>query len=954
MIGFDRPFVIIGERINPTGRKKLAEEMAAGNYETVLADAVAQVEAGAQMLDVNAGIPLADEPAILAEAIQLVQSVTEVPLCIDSSIVAALEAGLGVYQGKALVNSVTGEEDRLESVLPLVAKHGAAVVAITNDEIGDLGRPRRAVRGRARIVSRAADHGIPKEDVVVDPLVMPIGALGGAGRQVFRIVRRLREELGVNSTCGASNVSFGLPNRPALNASLPADGDRVRPHVGDHEPAPSRDAPGREGRRRADGQRRPLRELDRPQRRLRRNRGDTRAPRRSRRQAEGGSHVTDALVVFTPSGRRGQFAPGTTVLDAARRLGVDLDSVCGGRGICGRCQVEVSEGEHAKHGIVSAADHLSPAGELERRYAAERGLAEGRRLGCTANVTGDLVIDVPPESQLYRQVVRKEADARPVDIDPVVRLYYVEVPEAELGGSTGDLRRLREALASEWELETLDADNSVLPALQPALHAGDGAVTVAVHDGSTITAVWPGLHDRAYGIAFDVGSTTVAGHLCDLTTGDVLASAGEMNPQIRFGEDLMSRVSYVMLHPGSEKELTRTVRGCLAKLTAELATSAGVERTDVLEVTLVGNPIMHHLLLGIDPTPLGGAPFPLAVDEALRLPARELGLPVHPGARAYVLPCIAGHVGADTAGVVLSEAPHLADDVSLLVDVGTNAEIVLGNRERLLAASSPTGPAFEGAQISCGQRAAPGAIERVRIDPETLEPRIRVIGTDAWSDEPGFAAAHVTGVCGSGIIEAIAELHLAGILTTDGTIDGSFAERSSRVVADGRTFSYVLWRGEPELVITQSDVRQIQLAKAALHAGCVLLMERYGIDCVDRIRLAGAFGAHIDPVHALVLGLVPDCNPEQVTSAGNAAGTGARIALLNRAARAEIEDVVRRIEKVETAVEPRFQEHFVGAMAIPHDVDPYTRLARTVRLPKRRVASSERPQRQRRRERRSA
>ena len=662
--------------------------------------------------------------------------------------------------------------------------------------------------------------------------------------------------------------------------------------------------------------------------------------------------MSDALVVFTPSGRRGRFTPGTTVLDAARRLGVDLDSVCGGRGICGRCQVEVSEGEHAKHGIASAANHLTPAGELEHRYGAERGLAEGRRLGCTAAIAGDLVIDVPPESQLYRQVVRKEADAREIEIDPVVRLHYVEVERAELGGSTGDLRRLREALAAEWELRELEVDPSVLPALQPALRAGDGAVTVAVHDGSTLTAVWPGLHDRACGIAFDIGSTTVAGHLCDLATGEVLASAGEMNPQIRFGEDLMSRVSYVMLNPGSEKELTRAVRGCLAKLTAELAASAGIERSDVLEVTLVGNPIMHHLLLGIDPTPLGGAPFPLAVDEALRLPARELGLPVHPGARAYVLPCIAGHVGADTAGVVLSEAPHLAGEVSLLVDVGTNAEIVLGNRERLLAASSPTGPAFEGAQISCGQRAAPGAIERVRIDPETLEPRIRVIGVDAWSDEPGFAEAHVTGVCGSGIIEAIAELHLAGILTTDGTIDGSLAERSSRVVPDGRTFSYVLWRGEPELVITQNDVRQIQLAKAALHAGCVLLMERYGVDCVDRIRLAGAFGAHIDPVHALVLGLVPDCNPEQVTSAGNAAGTGARIALLNRAARTEIEDVVRRIEKVETAVEPRFQEHFVGAMAIPHDVDPYARLARTVQLPERRVASSERPQRQRRRERR--
>ena len=657
----------------------------------------------------------------------------------------------------------------------------------------------------------------------------------------------------------------------------------------------------------------------------------------------------DALVVFTPSGRRGRFEHGTTVLEAARRLGVDLDSVCGGRGICGRCQIEVSEGEHAKHGIVSSQTHLTPAGELEARYATERGLAASRRLGCTACVTGDLVVDVPPESQLYRQVVRKEADAHPIELDPVVRLYYVQLADAELGESIGDLRRLKAALASDWELEGLEADAQVLTELQPALRNGASAVTVAVHDGRTITAVWPGLHDRAFGIAFDIGSTTVAGHLCDLLTGDVLASAGEMNPQIRFGEDLMSRVSYVMLNPGSERELTRAVRGCLAKLTAELARAVEIDRREILEVTLVGNPIMHHLLLGIDPTPLGAAPFSLAVDEAVRIPARDIGIPVHPGARAYILPCIAGHVGADTAGVLLSEAPYLGDEVNLIVDVGTNAEIVLGNRDRLLAASSPTGPAFEGAQISSGQRAAPGAVERVRIDPETLEPRLRVIGNDAWSDEAGFAEAQVTGVCGSGIIEAIAELHLAGVLTTDGTIDGALAERSSRVVPDGRTFSYVLWRGEPELVITQNDVRQIQLAKAALHAGCALLMEHYGIERVDRIRLAGAFGTHIDPVHALVLGLVPDCDPERVTAAGNAAGTGARIALLNRGARAEIEDVVRRVEKIETAVEPRFQEHFVNAMAIPHDVDPYARLARAIRLPERRAAKTERPPRRRER-----
>ncbi|MFN8186152.1 MAG: ASKHA domain-containing protein [Gaiellales bacterium] len=659
----------------------------------------------------------------------------------------------------------------------------------------------------------------------------------------------------------------------------------------------------------------------------------------------------DALVVFTPSGRRGRMARGTTVLDAARRLGVDLDSVCGGRGLCGRCAIEVAEGEHGKHGITSAAGHLSPAGDAERGYAAERGLPAHRRLGCHARIEGDVVLDVPPESQVHRQVVRKEADARPIELDPVVRLHTVEVEQPELAHPSSDLRRLREALAREWGLEGLDVDSTVLGSLQGALRRADWIVTVAVHDGTTITGVWPGVHERAFGIAFDIGSTTVAGHLCDLASGDVVASAGAMNPQIRFGEDLMSRVSYVMMNPGSLRELTRAVRGCLAKLTAELAKEAGIDREAILEVTVVGNPIMHHLVLGIDPTELGGAPFAPAVDEGLRLRASELGLPVHPGARLYVLPCIAGHVGADTAGVILSEGPHLLEEVNLIVDVGTNAEIVLGNRDRLLAASSPTGPAFEGAQISCGQRAAPGAIERVRIDPATLEPRYRVIGGGVWSDEPGFAGTRVTGVCGSGIIEAIAELHLTGILATDGTIDGTLAERSPRIVPDGRTFAYVLHDGEPRLTITQNDVRQIQLAKAALHAGCRLLMDRYGLERVERIRLAGAFGSHIDPVHALVLGLVPDCEPGRVTSAGNAAGTGARIALLNGAARREIEEVVRRVEKVETAVEPRFQEHFVDAMAVPHGTEPYERLGAVIALPPRRSgaqpARQARPRRRR-------
>jgi uncharacterized 2Fe-2S/4Fe-4S cluster protein (DUF4445 family) len=668
----------------------------------------------------------------------------------------------------------------------------------------------------------------------------------------------------------------------------------------------------------------------------------------------------DSLVIFTPSGRRGRFENGTTVLDAARSLGVDIDSVCGARGICGRCQVSPGVGEFPKHGITSAPDHLSPFAVLEASYRAEKGLSADRRLSCTAEVCGDVLIDVPPESQVHRQVVRKALDVRDFTIDPVVRLHYVEVTPPELASPTGDLGRLFEALEREWGLTGLEADLDVIRALQPALTEGKYGVTAAVHGGHDVIGVWPGLHETAYGVAIDVGSTTIAGHLVNLADGAVLASNGVMNPQIRYGEDLMSRVSYAMMHAEGAGEMTAAVRKALDQLIATLAMRAGIKRVEILELAIVGNPIMHHLLLGIDPTPLGGAPFALATDTAVRTTAAALGLRAHPGARVYVLPCIAGHVGADTAGVILAEEPHEADHLTLVVDVGTNAEIVLGDRHKLLAASSPTGPAFEGAQISGGQRAAPGAIERVRIDRETLEPRFRVIGVDAWSDEAGFAegveSTGITGICGSGIIEVVAELFLAGVVSEDGVIDGSLVARTPRVISDGRTFSYVLHDGagaaSPRIVITQNDVRAIQLAKAALYAGVRLLMDKLEVDAVNEIRLAGAFGSQIDPVHAMILGLVPDCDLGRVKSAGNAAGTGALIALLSAAARKEIEGVVRRVEKIETAVEPRFQEHFVDAMAFPHKTAAFPNLANMVELPERRGrpdAAEARGERRRRR-----
>jgi len=636
-------------------------------------------------------------------------------------------------------------------------------------------------------------------------------------------------------------------------------------------------------------------------------------------------------LILMPSGRQGEVPRGLDLLAAARSLGVEIESICGGRQTCGKCQVIVEEGAFAKHGITSSEQHLSPVGPVEEAYCREHAIV-GRRLACAAQVLGDVLIVVPEESQARKQFIAKAATERVIEIDPAVRPYYVELEPASMDARAGAWERLQRALGDDWDLAVERPAPGVLADLTRAERDGRGRMTAHVWQGVEVSRIQAGYHEATYGLAIDIGSTSVVAHLCDLRTGVVLATEADMNPQVRYGEDLMSRVSYAMTEAQGTERMHRAVVRTLNELAENACRRAGVRLDDVLDAVVVGNPIMVHLALGIDPAGLGAAPFALTISGPVDAYAGEIGLRLHSSARLHVLPAVAGHVGADHVAVLLAEAPHESDEVALVVDVGTNAEISVGNRRRIVCASSPTGPAFEGAQITHGQRAAPGAIERVRVDPATLEPRWKVIGHEAWlesgaTDLPSTALA--SGICGSGIIEAVAELRLAGLLRPDGLFDGS--RPSPRLRRRGRTYEYILvdpsaTASGAEIVITQNDVRAIQLAKAALYAGARLLMDRLGVERVDRVLLAGAFGSYLSPQHAMVLGLIPDCELERVTAVGNAAGDGARIALLNRGARREAEWLAGWVEHVQIATDPAFQETFVAAMALPHASDPFPHL----------------------------
>ncbi|VAW22343.1 Iron-sulfur cluster-binding protein [hydrothermal vent metagenome] len=643
------------------------------------------------------------------------------------------------------------------------------------------------------------------------------------------------------------------------------------------------------------------------------------------------SAAKKAKVIFQPSGKSGNFALGTNVLAAARQLGVQIESVCGGRGICGKCQISVAEGEFAKFAITSKADHLSERGPLEKRYDSKRGLAPDRRLSCSTTIKGDLVIDVPAASIIAGQTIRKDANTIGLTRNPALKLCYVELSPPDLHTPVGDVDRLIAALKETFALNGVQIPFAMLAKVQSALAASAWKITACVDVSGPLPeliAVFGGYSEQLSGLAVDIGSTTIAAHLVDLMSGQILASSGRANPQIRFGEDLMSRVSYVMMNEGGREKLTKVIRDCLNEMIEELLEKTARNRAHLLDAVLVSNPVMHHLFLGFDPTPLGQAPFNPAVSRAVRADAGELDLKMGAGAKIYYLPIVAGHVGADAAAVILAEQPESEQNPVLIVDVGTNAEIVLWDGATLYAASSPTGPALEGAEISSGQRAAPGAIERIRINRQTLEARYKVIGATSWSDDINFLdeikKTGISGICGSAIIEVIGEMALAGIVSSDGIIRApqNDAEQTF-LVKNERTWSYVVREKNPTLLITQNDVRAIQLAKSALYAGVKLLLDKTELSQINDIRLAGAFGSYIDPQYALLLGLVPDTEPENVKAVGNAAGQGALAALLDVTARRKIEKLVLKITKVETALEPEFQRHFVAAIGLPNSSDPF-------------------------------
>jgi len=665
-----------------------------------------------------------------------------------------------------------------------------------------------------------------------------------------------------------------------------------------------------------------------------------------------------ARVIFQPSGRRGKIRKGVSVVEASRELGVDIETLCGEKKVCGKCKIRIEEGFFQKFGITSSMRNVTPWQEEEAKFITEAERTEGYRLGCCAKVMGDLLVFVPEESRAGKQVVSKAARDIPIEHNPAVKSYYVEVSPPSFEEPTGDFERICEVISKKHGLQGLTIDIQSLRDLPGTLRRGQWKVTVSVWMDREIIRVQPGKSEKHFGMAIDIGTTTVAGYLCNLNTTEVIDTQSLMNPQCKYGEDVMSRITYHMMNPGGLDKMSCDIVAGLNTIMERALQSTHPRKKrmkkgheeewselleegneylrltseDIEDVTVVCNTAMHHIFLKLEPEHVGLAPFPPVLHHSLDLKARDLGLKTASGAYVHILPNEAGFVGADNVGVLIAEEPYKSDEMQLIIDIGTNGELVLGNKHKLISSSCATGPALEGAQLTFGMRAAPGAIERIKIDPETHEVDYKVIGRDAWKSYSRPEEMKTKGICGSGILDVLAELYRSGIVLKSGRFNPEQnSPRFRRNQDTGQPEFVIAWAEETsigkDIVITQKDIRQIQLAKGALYCGCKLMMGRMGVEKLDRVKIAGAFGTHVDREKALIMGLFPDCEIEKIVSVGNAAGDGARAALLNRAKREEANWVSRNVEYMELTVESDFQEQFMQAMQIPHMSDPFPHLA---------------------------
>ncbi len=631
-----------------------------------------------------------------------------------------------------------------------------------------------------------------------------------------------------------------------------------------------------------------------------------------------GSAVSKHLVVFEPSGKRGYIEDGRTLLEAAQELGEDIESVCGGKGICGKCLVKFDKELCARHGIESGGQILSPPTEKEIELLSRHGFNDEYRLACSAIVLGDVVAFVPEMSRREKHVIRKSTVERVIPVKPAIRKYYLELSPPTLNALAADYQRLAAELGYSFGLRIVGIDYAALSNLSSVLREGDWKVTVTVWMGQEIVRVEPGYIDGSYGLAVDIGTTTVAGYLCDLQTGEVLATEAILNPQVAYGEDVISRINHAVTEPDGLATLNRVIVDGIGEIIASITRKAQLVPGDISEMTVAGNSAMHHIFLNLNPEYLSKSPFVPTIAKSLDIKSRDLGIGLDKSTNVHILPIEAGFVGADNVGVLIAEEPYNQDEMVLIIDIGTNGELVMGNREKLLCASCAMGPAFEGANIKFGMRAAPGAIECVTIDRQSLEVKFKVIGSDEWSTASSSVKAK--GICGSGIVDAIAEMVKAGIIEERGRFNRKLVSPRFSITDEGPAF-VIAWASETSLgrdiTVSIDDVRAVQLAKGAMYAGVRILMEKLGVTELDKVILAGAFGSYINKENALAIGLFPDCALERVYSVGNAAGEGARLALISLDKRREAEEIARKVEYVELTVEPEFQKYFVDALHFP-------------------------------------